>query len=334
MGRSWRVNDMPAKGRKIEQDKSHRIIALNVDNFGRHSYLWLFDLRKHQTSDSLENGTRMANYGSRKCRALPRRVWTWSTFKYGISFYLICANLTRRSRSNWIISCRSVKPEKLVFARCGENSTANASVHIKTPEPPPYGEKLHREINLLTPFNFFQTNSSVKSPSIAKNADSCFSAYATKSECPLLLTRRCTNPVLPLEWERLYRLSRASPRWNKGYVLFASLWRIFWVWEVLQANLIRKKIKDLEEEKRQLEQTVLELKAKCEAVEKRESERRAMEERKHAEEIAFLKKTNLQLKVCLPFRRNRSEWWASNSVVFYIILKQTQLEGILSPQKK
>ncbi len=46
-----------------------------------------------------------------------------------------------------------------------------------------------------------------------------------------------------------------------------------------------------------MEQTVLELKAKCEAIEKRESERRAMEERKHAEEIAFLKKTNVQLKV-------------------------------------
>ncbi|KAI8622553.1 axonemal dynein light chain-domain-containing protein [Chytriomyces sp. MP71] len=68
------------------------------------------------------------------------------------------------------------------------------------------------------------------------------------------------------------------------------------------------RIKELEEEKRQLEQSVLELKAKCEAIEKRESERRAMEERKHAEEIAFLKKTNVQLK--------------------------TQLEGILSPQKK
>ncbi|KAJ3092325.1 Axonemal dynein light intermediate polypeptide 1, partial [Quaeritorhiza haematococci] len=71
---------------------------------------------------------------------------------------------------------------------------------------------------------------------------------------------------------------------------------------------MENRIKDLEEEKRQLEQTVLELKAKCEAIEKRESERRAMEDRKHAEEIAFLKKTNLQLK--------------------------TQLEGILSPQKK
>ncbi|KAJ3320509.1 Axonemal dynein light intermediate polypeptide 1 [Boothiomyces sp. JEL0866] len=68
------------------------------------------------------------------------------------------------------------------------------------------------------------------------------------------------------------------------------------------------KIKELEDEKRQLEQSVLELKAKCEAIEKREGERRAMEERKHAEEIAFLKKTNVQLK--------------------------TQLEGILSPQKK
>ncbi|KAJ3019444.1 Axonemal dynein light intermediate polypeptide 1 [Thoreauomyces humboldtii] len=68
------------------------------------------------------------------------------------------------------------------------------------------------------------------------------------------------------------------------------------------------RVRDLEDDKRGLEQGVLELKAKCEAIEKRESERRAMEERKHAEEIAFLKKTNVQLK--------------------------TQLEGILSPQKK
>ena len=60
---------------------------------------------------------------------------------------------------------------------------------------------------------------------------------------------------------------------------------------------MENKIKELEDDKRQLEQSVLELKAKCEAIEKRESERRAMEERKHAEEIAFLKKTNVQLKV-------------------------------------
>jgi len=41
---------------------------------------------------------------------------------------------------------------------------------------------------------------------------------------------------------------------------------------------------------------VQELKAKAEAIEKRESERRAAEEKKHAEEVAYLKKANAQLK--------------------------------------
>jgi dynein light intermediate chain len=46
---------------------------------------------------------------------------------------------------------------------------------------------------------------------------------------------------------------------------------------------------------------VNELKAKCDAIEKREAERRAIEEKKHAEEIQFLKRTNQQLKVkCVP----------------------------------
>ena len=40
-----------------------------------------------------------------------------------------------------------------------------------------------------------------------------------------------------------------------------------------------------------------ELKAKCDAIEKREAERRAVEEKKHTEEIQFLKRTNQQLKV-------------------------------------
>ena len=39
-----------------------------------------------------------------------------------------------------------------------------------------------------------------------------------------------------------------------------------------------------------------ELKAKAEAIEKREGERRALEEKKHAEEVQFLKRTNTQLK--------------------------------------
>lgn len=43
-----------------------------------------------------------------------------------------------------------------------------------------------------------------------------------------------------------------------------------------------------------------EQKAKCEATEKRESERRQVEEKKHNEEIQFLKRTNQQLKVKGP----------------------------------
>lgn len=44
---------------------------------------------------------------------------------------------------------------------------------------------------------------------------------------------------------------------------------------------------------------VMELKMKCDAVEKRESEKRQLEEKKHQEEISALKKTNQQLKTQL-----------------------------------
>ena len=40
-----------------------------------------------------------------------------------------------------------------------------------------------------------------------------------------------------------------------------------------------------------------EQKDKCDAIEKREKERRQVEEKKHTEEIQFLKRTNQQLKV-------------------------------------
>lgn len=56
-------------------------------------------------------------------------------------------------------------------------------------------------------------------------------------------------------------------------------------------------IAELETEKRDLERQVNEQKAKCEAIEKRESERRQVEETKHKEEIQFLKRANQQLKV-------------------------------------
>ena len=61
-------------------------------------------------------------------------------------------------------------------------------------------------------------------------------------------------------------------------------------------------ISDLDNEKHELERTVNELKAKCEAIEKREAERRQVEEKKHSEEIQFLKRTNQQLKVQAPRR--------------------------------
>ncbi|XP_046859171.1 33 kDa inner dynein arm light chain, axonemal-like [Xenia sp. Carnegie-2017] len=68
------------------------------------------------------------------------------------------------------------------------------------------------------------------------------------------------------------------------------------------------KIEELEGDKKDFERQVNELKAKCDAIEKREAERRTIEEKKHAEEIQFLKRTNQQLK--------------------------TQLEGIIAPTKK
>ncbi|KAK2158241.1 hypothetical protein LSH36_174g04015 [Paralvinella palmiformis] len=60
---------------------------------------------------------------------------------------------------------------------------------------------------------------------------------------------------------------------------------------------MERKITELEQDKRDLERQVNELKAKCEQIEKRAAEQRQVEEKKHAEEIQFLKKTNQQLKV-------------------------------------
>ena len=56
-------------------------------------------------------------------------------------------------------------------------------------------------------------------------------------------------------------------------------------------------ISELEKEKLDLERQVNELKAKCEQIEKRANEQKQVEEKKHTEEIQFLKRTNQQLKV-------------------------------------
>lgn len=47
-----------------------------------------------------------------------------------------------------------------------------------------------------------------------------------------------------------------------------------------------------------MESTLSDMKIKSDQTERRNAELRASEERKHNEEIAFLKKTNAQLKVC------------------------------------
>jgi dynein light intermediate chain, axonemal len=59
---------------------------------------------------------------------------------------------------------------------------------------------------------------------------------------------------------------------------------------------LEERDQELEMEVDNLKAQVKELTAKCEAIEKREAERRMAEEKKYAEEINFLKKTNQQLK--------------------------------------
>lgn len=54
---------------------------------------------------------------------------------------------------------------------------------------------------------------------------------------------------------------------------------------------------ELQSQKVELEKTVLEFKQKFEQAERRAAELREAEEKKHVEEIQFLKKTNQQLKV-------------------------------------
>ncbi|XP_066060752.1 axonemal dynein light intermediate polypeptide 1 isoform X2 [Chamaea fasciata] len=85
----------------------------------------------------------------------------------------------------------------------------------------------------------------------------------------------------------------------------------FGVRKALQAEQgkahLEKRIVELEEEKKELEKQVSEAKAKCEAIERQETERREIEEKKHGEEVQFLKRTNQQLKAqleCLIAAKN------------------------------
>lgn len=68
-----------------------------------------------------------------------------------------------------------------------------------------------------------------------------------------------------------------------------------------------KRVSDLENERNDLIKQINEQKAKCDAIEKREAEKRQVLEKNYMEEIQFLKRTNQQLK--------------------------TQIDGIITPLK-
>lgn len=59
---------------------------------------------------------------------------------------------------------------------------------------------------------------------------------------------------------------------------------------------LQERILQLEQEKAFLEAAISDMKVKSDQAERRNAELRDSEEKKHAEEIAFLKKTNSQLK--------------------------------------
>lgn len=58
---------------------------------------------------------------------------------------------------------------------------------------------------------------------------------------------------------------------------------------------MQAQIRNLEREKEELERQVAELSTKCDMIERREAERRAADERKHSEEVAFFRKTHQTL---------------------------------------
>lgn len=74
---------------------------------------------------------------------------------------------------------------------------------------------------------------------------------------------------------------------------------------------LQERIIQLEEEKALIEATISDMKVKADQAERRNAELRESEEKKHAEEIAFLKKTNSQLKAQLEGIIATKKWTKS-----------------------
>ena len=60
---------------------------------------------------------------------------------------------------------------------------------------------------------------------------------------------------------------------------------------------LQNEVEQLKDEKGELERQLADLRQKAEQADRRAAEQRLAEEKKHLEEITFLKKTNQQLKV-------------------------------------
>lgn len=66
-----------------------------------------------------------------------------------------------------------------------------------------------------------------------------------------------------------------------------------------EKEMLRERVKTLESDKEVLEDMIADMKLKNEQAERRNAELRASEEKKYQKEVAFLKKTNTQLKAQL-----------------------------------
>lgn len=66
-----------------------------------------------------------------------------------------------------------------------------------------------------------------------------------------------------------------------------------------EKEMLKELVKTLETDKESLEEIITDMKLKTEQAERRNAELRSSEEKKYQEEIAFLKKTNMQLKAQL-----------------------------------
>merc|ERR1711988_823705 len=69
--------------------------------------------------------------------------------------------------------------------------------------------------------------------------------------------------------------------------------------KALMAEYRKAEVKQLESEKEDLERQVSDLTLKLESVQKKEAEKRAYDEKRHAEEVEKLKQVNAQLKTNL-----------------------------------